>query len=103
MSNKTQTTTVPVEAICHDHQNLLNGLIRGLTANGCEFLGPKEGDTPTFPKKTQVTLNLLDESTGASQNCIVRLSGVSRREGRWSYRIQWEEAPELLKRYLKAA
>jgi len=85
-----------IQALCHDQRSMLAGAIRGVDDRGCEFLGPSEGDTPVFPKKTLVILNLIDEASGKTQNLQVRLGGVSRREGRWSYRLQWEETPEIL-------
>jgi len=85
-----------IQAICHDNRTLISGVIRNVTEAGCELLCTVDTGTPAFPKKAQITLNLSDEVTGRTMNVTVRLIGVSRRDGAWSYRIKWKQLPEIL-------
>ena len=90
-----------IRALILDHQAILEVDLKDWSSQGAEFLsqehGPEGPTSPIFPKKTQVTLNLRDEETGKSEQSVVRIQGVSRRGGRWSYRLLWERVPDMLK------
>lgn len=85
-----------IEAVCHDNRSLVSGTIEALTEYGCELLVEDHEAGPVFSKRIPLRLNLLDPNTGESTDISAQLEGVSRRDGRWAYRLRWESCPELL-------
>jgi hypothetical protein len=87
-----------IRALILDHQSILEVDLQDWSSQGAEFQTLDSGGTsPLFPKKTLVTLNLRDENSGQAEQSVVRIQGVSRRGGRWSYRLLWERVPDMLK------
>jgi hypothetical protein len=88
-----------IQAICHDRLHVIAGELRDVSARGCELISRSaEGTAPTFPRKVNVLINLVDESTGKSMNVHARLTSVCRKEGCWAYRVRWQALPPILKR-----
>lgn len=86
-----------IPVVCHDRRNLINGMIRNITETGCELVSSVNSPNPAFPHKTAVLLNVLDEMTGRSVNVQARLTNVMRQDGAWTYKIRWNEFPQILK------
>lgn len=85
-----------IEAVCHDNHALVSGTLDAMTESGCELLVESAEAGQVFSKRVPVRLNLLDPKTGESTDISARLEGVSRKDGRWAYRLRWDSLPDLL-------
>lgn len=87
-----------ITAICYDHSGLITGTLSEVHDWGCELVAFNANPTsPEFPRKSWARLNLFDEQSGRSHEIQVRLTGVCRRDGAWTYRIRWAGVPEILR------
>lgn len=89
---------IQFQAICHNHEQIVNGFIQDITELGCELISAVQSPAPLFPKRTNVHLNLLNEKTGESINLKAKLTAVWRKDGTWAYRIRWNTLPEFFKK-----
>jgi hypothetical protein len=90
----------PLHVVCHDQRSVVTGTIQDITDTGCVLLGDRNGQGPVFPQKTEVVLNILDESSGQSINVRGRLTGFLRdHAGIWTYRIRWKQVPAFLTKH----
>lgn len=90
-----ETYSKLIEAVCHDSHHLVTGMLRSMTDSGCELVSRDE-EGPVFNRRAPVVLNLLDPRTGKTMNVRARLSQAARKEGRWTYRLQWDQCPEII-------
>ena len=93
---KHETVPSGLSAVCHNHRNLIQVRMESVTDDGCELWTRHDEASPLFVQKSNVILNLFDEKTGASSNVEGRVSGVSRRNGEWVYRVRWNHCPEMI-------
>ena len=91
-----------IEALCHDSHSAISGKLSGVTDAGCELVTTGARSEPAFGATAQVILNLLDPKSGRSMSVPARLSGVLRKDGKWSYQVQWKGCPELILQQLSA-
>jgi hypothetical protein len=92
-----------IEALCVDARHAVTGKLTQVTDSGCEFVTTQGASESCFGAKAQIMLNLLEPKTGRSMNVPARLSGVSRKGGKWSYRVDWKSCPELIRQHLEKA
>lgn len=77
-------------ALCTDQVSTASGVVSNQTDEGCEFhTEQSHHDAPVFPRRTNVDLCLIEESSGKVKKVRARLSGISRSQGLWTYRIRW--------------
>ncbi len=88
--------SIPV--VCHDFRSIVTGHLRAIDGTGCELVSSLDTPGPVFPQKIDVFLNLFDETSGESVNVRARLTAAVRRDGRWLYRIRWQQVPAFLER-----
>lgn len=90
-----QTFDRKIEAVCHDRHQVVSGILERMTDEGCDLISEDEHG-PAFSKRTLLLLSLVDTESGKSMNVHARLTQAQRRDGRWSYRLHWDECPALL-------
>jgi|GEM_PF-1782270 len=86
-----------IQAVCHNLVNILNGKIERVSETGCEFVCTDTHESgSSFAKDCKVTLNLLDAQKGRSMNVTAKLMNVIRKNGSWTYQLQWKRCPEIV-------
>lgn len=83
-----------LSAICHDTRTLISGVFINSTAFGGELISSAHQESPAFPLRANVFLNLLDEKTGKTFTFQAQLRGLKRQQGQWIYKISWESRDE---------
>ncbi len=98
--NKRSQLTVDasrIQAVCHNLVNVLNGKLERVSETGCEFVCTDSHESgSSFAKDCKVTLNLLDSQKGRSMNVSAKLMNVVRKNGNWTYELQWKRCPEIV-------
>ncbi|MCM2278522.1 MAG: hypothetical protein NDJ89_10650 [Oligoflexia bacterium] len=90
-----EARSLAFDVICHDFHQVLSGKLQRVTDTGCELVSEEENG-PQFNRRGTLVLNILDPATGRATNAHARLSSVSRVDGKWVCRLQWERCPELI-------
>ena len=86
-----------IQVICHNLINILNGKLERVSETGCEFVCTDAHESgSSFAKDCKVTLNLLDAQKGRSMNVTAKLMNVARKNGNWTYELQWKRCPEIV-------
>lgn len=87
-----------IQAVCHDQVCMASGTIGEISEFGCEFRTTQSSHAaPVFPRRSNVQLHLLDETSGHSMAVTGRLSGVSRGTSKeWVYKVRWNGLPKIL-------
>jgi hypothetical protein len=95
-SFKRPRCTRRIEAICHDSQQIVSGVLASISESGCQLVSSSHDSAPVFAPSSALLLNLLDPTTGQSMNVRARFTAASRQAGQWHYRLQWDDYPDLL-------
>ncbi len=85
-----------IEGVCHDYRNVVAGRVVRVTDSGCELL-VDGGSTPKWNAQAKLYLNLLNSRNGQTIDVVAHLAGVSHSREGWTYRLDWESVPELLR------
>ena len=89
--------TSNLEALCFDLGHALKGKLERVTETGCEFVAAQSEESgSSFSQDAPVTLNLLNPKDGRSMNVSAKMTGVARKNGNWTYQIQWKSRPEIV-------
>lgn len=83
-----------LEGVCHDQHHLISGRIHDLNDRGCDLIS----DSPTpppFTRRSRLYLNVFDPKSGRSENVRAQVVQVVRQQGAWTYRLSWDQCPEL--------
>jgi hypothetical protein len=87
-----------LEVICHDQKDIVSGKIQWILDNGFVMISKDySNSSPPFHQGRQVWLNLLNDSTGYTENIraeIVKIAKTDR--ATWAYEFRWKHAPEIL-------
>ncbi|MCM2324270.1 MAG: hypothetical protein NDJ90_13515 [Oligoflexia bacterium] len=92
----TEITPRPgLAVVCHDFHHLVTGGLQRITDSGCELVSVVDSG-PQFNRRSPLMLNILDPATGETMNASARLASVSRVDGKWTYRLQWDACPDIV-------
>jgi hypothetical protein len=92
-----QIKAVRLLAICHNAKHFVSGTLVQATVEGGTLANPSPSEPlPIFHRGTRVSVNLLDDSTGRSENVRARVTGAAKKNGIWEYELSWEMTPQLL-------
>lgn len=83
------------EAVCHDHNALVVGVLENVGDAGCELVSHDHADAPKLGLNSTLVLNVLDGGGKKAMNVKALLSTVFRRDGAWVYRIRWAQRPSF--------
>jgi hypothetical protein len=95
-----------LQAICHDHLNVVAGMIKKAGESGCDFIaetGEATHSGPIFMKDMPVRLNIVDPLTGVSMTVRAEVVQAMRDSGLWKYRLSWASCPEIILNGLNGA
>ncbi len=82
-----------IEAICHDFNAIVSGLLENVSDLGCDLVSHDGSDGPRLGLKARLVLNVVDKTGKQAMNVNASLSDVVRRDSNWVYRIRWSHPP----------
>ncbi len=82
-----------IEAICHDFNVIVSGLLENVSDLGCDLVARDRSDGPRLGVKSRLVLNVVDKTGKQGMNVKASLSDVVRRDQHWVYRIRWSHPP----------
>lgn len=85
-----------MKAILFDSLSYIEGRLQAYSADGADFLTAHHPESPELPKRSNITINLLDERSGKSMNVHARLMAINREHGQWIYRVRWLGIPAII-------
>lgn len=94
--NVPDQVSTALQAICHDHSNVVAGTIKKAGETGCDFFAESPESIPTFMKDMPVRLNIVNPTTGDSMSVRAEVVQAMRDSGRWKYRLSWSSCPEII-------
>lgn len=83
------------EAVCHDHKEVVVGILENISDSGCELVSDEHSTIPKLALNSPLVLNVTNSAGEKAMNVRASLSSVERRDGNWVYRIRWAEAPSF--------
>jgi hypothetical protein len=90
-------TDTSIVALCRARTTIISGLLRDITENGGTLIEvhPHSHSVPWFRKGAKVQMNLLDSKNSKTQNIQAKVSDIQKKDGSWSYVVQWSNLPEI--------
>ena len=85
------------QALCHNFRYAVSGEVNSMTETSCELKIDLESGK-TFPKNTNLLLNIYDPKTGKTVNVKARLIDSVREGNGWLYHMRWDSRPEFEKK-----
>lgn len=86
-----------LSAVCHDNRNIIGGTIASMSGVESFFKSTDHLDAfPPFRKGHLLWVNLLDESSGKSENARAEIIDLKKSEDCWEYRLKWKEVPKII-------
>jgi hypothetical protein len=84
-----------VEAVVHNFRDIVSGLLENVTDTGCDLISEDPADAPKLALKSSLVVNVIDPAKEKAMNVKASLSEISRRDGRWIYRLRWVHRPSF--------
>lgn len=88
---------------CHDSRRPIDATLGRISAAGCELVSREVSVLPVFPSRARVILSVYCAVKELTETVPVRLMGVLRINGRWTYKVSWERRPEVFGQFLPTA
>ena len=86
-----------IDVICYNPHMMLSGKLMGISQFGCIF----QSMLPTYSLATlkagmKISMNLLNNADGQSENIRAAVRVVKRGEAFWEYELTWDRFPQIL-------
>ena len=86
-----------IQAICYDTIHLIGGRVESFDSEGAAILCPSDfRDLGPFRKGQKVSINLIDEASGASENVDALVETSAREDRGLRYRFRWKIRPQMM-------